>query len=105
MFNDTIYNNIAMGKAGCTKEEVERAAKQANAFDFIMGLEERFETMVGIGGGRISGVSTGASFGLLWNYIAVNKESHHVHLLWYLGSEAACCYCPSANGSTTNPDL
>jgi ABC-type multidrug transport system fused ATPase/permease subunit len=57
LFNDTIYNNIAMGKAGCTKEEVELAAKQANAYDFIMGLEAGFETMVGVGGGRISGVS------------------------------------------------
>jgi ABC-type multidrug transport system fused ATPase/permease subunit len=46
-----------MGKAGCTKEEVELAAKQANAYDFIVGLEEGFETMVGVGGGRISGVS------------------------------------------------
>ncbi|CAB9524672.1 Leptomycin B resistance protein pmd1 [Seminavis robusta] len=55
LFNDTIYNNIAMGKENCTKEEVEHAARQANAYDFIMGLEEGFKTMVGIGGGRISG--------------------------------------------------
>ena len=70
MFNDTIYNNIAMGKAGCTKEEVERAAKQANAYEFIMGLEQGFETMVGIGGGRISGVSIGFNF--VW--LVVHKD-------------------------------
>ena len=55
LFNDTIYNNIALGKDNCTKEEVEAAAKHANAYDFIMGLEEGFDTMVGIGGGKISG--------------------------------------------------
>lgn len=55
LFNDTIYNNIAFGKAGCTREEVEEAAKNANAYDFIMGLENGFDTMVGVGGGKISG--------------------------------------------------
>jgi len=55
LFNDTIYNNIALGKDNCTREEVEAAAKNANAYDFIMNLEEGFETMVGVGGGKISG--------------------------------------------------
>ena len=55
LFNDTIYNNIALGKQNCTKAEVEQAAKHANAYDFIMGLESGFDTMVGIGGGKISG--------------------------------------------------
>ena len=55
LFNDTIYNNIAMGKDNCTRDEVEAAARTANAFDFIMGLEEGFETVVGVGGGKISG--------------------------------------------------
>lgn len=55
LFNDTIHNNIGFGKQNATKEEVELAAKNANAYDFIMGLEEGFDTMVGVGGGKISG--------------------------------------------------
>ena len=55
LFNDTIYNNIALGKQNCTKADVERAAKHANAYDFIMSLQDGFDTMVGIGGGKISG--------------------------------------------------
>jgi ATP-binding cassette, subfamily B, bacterial MsbA len=53
LFNDTIYNNIAYGKDNCTREEVEKAAKNANAHDFICSLEEGYDTMVGIGGGKI----------------------------------------------------
>merc|ERR1712176_251151 len=55
LFDDTIYNNIALGKEGCTREEVEAAAKNANAYDFIMKLDDGFETMVGLGGGKVSG--------------------------------------------------
>merc|ERR1712232_515394 len=55
LFDDTIYNNIALGKEGCTREEVETAAKHANAYDFIMNLEDGFQTVVGLGGGKISG--------------------------------------------------
>jgi len=55
LFNDTIYNNIALGKDGCTKEEVEKAAKSANAYDFIMNQEHKFDTMVGKGGSKVSG--------------------------------------------------
>mmetsp|Transcript_6219 Transcript_6219/g.9143 ORF Transcript_6219/g.9143 Transcript_6219/m.9143 type:complete len:1448 (-) Transcript_6219:149-4492(-) len=55
LFNDTVYNNIALGKEGCTREEVETAAKSANAYDFIMGLPDQFETNVGIMGSKVSG--------------------------------------------------
>lgn len=55
LFNDTVYNNIALGRDNCTKEEVIAAAKHANAYDFIMSLEHGFDTMVGVGGGKISG--------------------------------------------------
>jgi ATP-binding cassette subfamily B (MDR/TAP) protein 1 len=55
LFNDTIYNNIAMGKDGCTREEIEMAARNANAYDFITGLPDGFETQVGLGGGKVSG--------------------------------------------------
>jgi len=55
LFNDTVYNNIALGKENCTKEEIEAAAKSANAYDFIMGLPDKFDTNVGAGGSRVSG--------------------------------------------------
>jgi len=55
LFDDTIYNNIALGKEGCTQDEVEAAARNANAYNFIMKLDEGFDTMVGMGGGKISG--------------------------------------------------
>jgi len=55
LFNDTIYNNIALGKENCTTEEVEEAAKGANAYEFIMGLPEKFDTNVGVGGSKVSG--------------------------------------------------
>jgi len=55
LFNDTVYNNIALGKENCTKKEVEDAAKSANAYNFIMELPEKFETNVGVGGSKVSG--------------------------------------------------
>jgi len=55
LFNDTIYNNIALGKDGCTREEVEEAAKLANAYEFILNFEDGFDTMVGPAGGKVSG--------------------------------------------------
>ena len=44
-----------MGKENCTSDEVESAAKYANAYDFISKLDEGFDTQVGLGGGKISG--------------------------------------------------
>lgn len=55
LFNDTIYNNIAFGVEGATREQVEEAARVANAHDFIMQSEQRYETMVGDRGCRLSG--------------------------------------------------
>lgn len=55
LFNDTIYNNIALGKENCTKEDVENAAKSANAYDFIMNLPEGFDANVGVMGSKVSG--------------------------------------------------
>ena len=55
LFNQSLYDNIALGKEHCTREEVEQAAKNANAYDFVMKLEDGFDTMVGMGGGKISG--------------------------------------------------
>lgn len=55
LFNDTVANNIAYGAPGCSRERIERAAKLANAYDFIMELPEGFDTMIGERGMRLSG--------------------------------------------------
>ncbi|MDZ4786996.1 MAG: lipid-A-disaccharide synthase [bacterium] len=55
LFNDTIYNNIKYGKEGASKEEIEEAAKAANAYDFIIRLKDGFNTLVGEGGYSLSG--------------------------------------------------
>lgn len=55
LFNDTFFNNIAFGSPDATREEVERAARIANAYDFIMETPEGFDTMVGDRGCRLSG--------------------------------------------------
>lgn len=55
LFQDTIYNNISMGRPDATREEVMEAAKKARCYDFIMALPDGFETMVGEGGETLSG--------------------------------------------------
>lgn len=55
LFNDTIKNNIKFGKDDATDEEITRAAKIANAYDFIMETENSFDTNIGDRGGRLSG--------------------------------------------------
>ncbi|MCR4692015.1 MAG: ABC transporter ATP-binding protein/permease [Lachnospiraceae bacterium] len=55
LFNDTIYNNIAMAKENATYEEVAEAAKKARCYDFIMKLPYGFDTRVGEGGSTLSG--------------------------------------------------
>lgn len=55
LFNDTFFNNIAFGTPDATLEQVEAAAKIANAYDFIMATPDGFNTMVGDRGGRLSG--------------------------------------------------
>ncbi len=54
LFNDTIRNNIAYGRPEANLQEVEAAARAANAYNFIAQLPETFETMVGERGGRLS---------------------------------------------------
>lgn len=54
LFNDTIRDNIAYGKPEASREEVERAARAANAHDFISHLPDGYETMVGERGGLLS---------------------------------------------------
>lgn len=55
LFQDTIFNNIAMGKENATKEEVIEAAKKARCYDFIMALPDGFDIMIGEGGATLSG--------------------------------------------------
>ncbi len=55
LFNDTIFNNIAFGVEGATREQVEEAAKIANAHEFIMESEQGYDTIVGDRGGKLSG--------------------------------------------------
>ena len=55
LFNDTFYNNITFGVENATREDVERAARIANAYDFIMESEQGFDTNIGDRGGRLSG--------------------------------------------------
>lgn len=55
LFNDTIFNNIAFGKPNATIEEVETAAKIANAHEFILNTEEGYQTYVGDRGNKLSG--------------------------------------------------
>ena len=55
LFNDTIFNNIAFGVEHATQEQVEEAARIANAHHFIMEMEEGYDTVVGDRGCRLSG--------------------------------------------------
>ena len=55
LFQDTIYNNISMGKPDATEQEIYEAAKKARCYDFIMALPEGFQTVVGKGGTTLSG--------------------------------------------------
>lgn len=55
LFDMTVRENIRLGKAGASDEEVENAAKACGCHDFIMGLENGYDTLVGGAGGHLSG--------------------------------------------------
>ena len=55
LFNDSFFNNIAFGVENANRQEVEEAARIANAHDFIMATEEGYETNIGDRGGKLSG--------------------------------------------------
>ena len=55
LFNDSFRNNIAFGVDSATQQQIEEAAKIANAYDFIMASEQGFDTNIGDRGGRLSG--------------------------------------------------
>jgi ABC-type multidrug transport system fused ATPase/permease subunit len=55
LFNDTFYNNITFGVEHATRQDVERAARVANAHEFIMASENGYDTNIGDRGCRLSG--------------------------------------------------
>ena len=55
LFNDTVAANIAFGRPGATPEEIEGAARAAQAHEFISAMPEGYNTVIGEGGGMLSG--------------------------------------------------
>ena len=55
LFNDSFRNNISFGVDNATQDQIEEAARIANAYDFIMASEAGFDTNIGDRGGRLSG--------------------------------------------------
>lgn len=55
LFNDTVFNNIAFGLEGATKQQVLDAAKIANAHEFIVTMEDGYQTSIGERGSKLSG--------------------------------------------------
>ncbi|MBR1852467.1 MAG: ATP-binding cassette domain-containing protein, partial [Lachnospiraceae bacterium] len=55
LFNMTVRENIRLGRAGASDEEVEKAAKDSGCHEFIMKLEKGYDTLVGSSGGHLSG--------------------------------------------------
>ncbi|WP_026784376.1 ABC transporter ATP-binding protein [Pleomorphomonas koreensis] len=55
LFDGTVAANIADGRPGASRAEIEAAARDANAYDFIMAMPDGFESRVGEGGGNLSG--------------------------------------------------
>ena len=55
LFQDTVANNISIGRPDATREEIIEAAKKARCYDFIMNLPEGFDTVIGEGGPSLSG--------------------------------------------------
>jgi ATP-binding cassette subfamily B protein/subfamily B ATP-binding cassette protein MsbA len=55
LFAGTIADNIRYGRLDATQEEIEEAARQANAHDFVMALPEKYDTLIGERGAQVSG--------------------------------------------------
>ena len=55
LFNDTVRNNISLGNPDASEKEIEEAAKIANAEEFILNLENGYETVIGESGNKLSG--------------------------------------------------
>lgn len=55
LFDESVRENIRQGRPSATDGEVERIARESGCYDFIMGLDEGFDTVVGSSGGHLSG--------------------------------------------------
>lgn len=55
LFNGTVHENIAMGAINAARDKIEEAAKLCGAWDFVMGLPDGFDTVIGDNGVRLSG--------------------------------------------------
>lgn len=55
LFNDSIHNNLILGKKEATRDEVKQAAKAANAHNFIMEMDNGYESNIGESGNKLSG--------------------------------------------------
>ncbi len=55
LFQDTVYNNIALGRPDASRDQIIDAAKKARCYDFIMELPDGFDTVIGEGGASLSG--------------------------------------------------
>ena len=55
LFNDTVFNNISFGNPSAPEEQVIKAAEIANAHEFILKLEQGYQTVIGEAGGKLSG--------------------------------------------------
>lgn len=55
LLNDTVFNNIRLGKPDATMEEVIQASKEANCHEFILQMEHGYDTVIGEGGSTLSG--------------------------------------------------
>ncbi|GIJ93069.1 antibiotic ABC transporter ATP-binding protein [Capnocytophaga stomatis] len=55
LFNDTVKNNLLIGKQNANEQEILEATKVANAYEFIKDLPEQFDTNIGDSGGKLSG--------------------------------------------------
>lgn len=55
LFDETVRENIRMGRPSATDAEVEQIARQSGCYDFIMGLDDGFDTVAGSSGGHLSG--------------------------------------------------
>ena len=55
LFNDSVGNNIKLGKPNATEAELMEASEISNSYEFIKNLPDGFDTNIGDGGGKISG--------------------------------------------------
>ena len=86
LFATTIEHNIRYGNPGASREEIEKAAKRANAYDFIMSFPDGFETQVGDKGLQLSGGQKQRigerSLWCFFSWCVLNAASAHLHAVF-----------------------